>query len=302
MNKYIVFTLLLTLISLRLDALIVFNGENNATTSAPESVDLPWDANARVANFNGSSASSPAGSAVHLGFGYMLTANHVANRSHVSFDGVTWYARDTGFTPVQVATGVDLKVFRLQETPAVSAVTLHSGGGEVNTLGYHVSWGRGRANDSEIGQDVQQFSTSDATIDKRWGSNVTKAAQQKSWTLGSTNYSQDALITVLGNSEGANEAALTTYDSGSGYYQEHNGSIVLAGIAAAISMQNSGSATFGDDSLTGGNPNVIKGDQNFLIQIGPYANDIMAVIPEPRFYGLMTGMLVFGLLILRRKR
>jgi hypothetical protein len=297
MNKYIFITLFLFLFSVRLDALIVFGGDNNATTSAPEGVDLPWDANARVANFNGDVVTGSAGSAVHLGFGYMLTAHHVANSSHVSFDGVTWYERDTGFVPVQVAVGVDLKVFKLLETPAVNAVTLHPGGSELNTLGYHVGWGRGRASDGDIGEDVQAFSSSNATIDKRWGTNEVKAVQQQSWTIGSTGYTQQTLVTVLGNSESPNEAALGTFDSGSGYYQEHNGSIVLAGIGGAIQQQSPGSATFGGDRLTGSG----RGDQNFMIQVGPYANDIMAIIPEPRFYGLATGLLLFALVAWRRR-
>ncbi len=299
MNRYIVFTLSLFLFSLRLDALIVFGGDNNATTSAPESVDLPWDANARVATFNvaTSTVSNPAGSAVHLGFGYMLTANHIANRSHVSFDGITWYARDTSFIPVQVADGVDLKVFKLLETPPVAAVTLHLGGGELNAVGYHVGWGVGRASDDDISQNIQAFGNN-TTIDKRWGTNEVKAVQQQGWTLGSTTYTQQALITVLGNNQGPEEAALGLWDSGSGYYQEHNGSIVLAGIAGAITQQNADSATFDGDRLTGQN----IGDRNFMIQIGPYANDIMAIIPEPRFYGLATGLLLFVLVAWRRRQ
>jgi hypothetical protein len=278
-------------------ALLLFGFDNYTNTTAPEGVDLPWDSAARVANFNGVSASSPAGSAVHLGWGYMLTANHVANRSHVSFDGITWYARDTSFTPVQVAAGVDLKIFRLTETPQVSAVVLHSGGGENNNLGYHIGWGRGRANDDHIGENVQAFGD-DSTIAKRWGTNVVKAVQQTSWTVSSTSYTQQTLVNVLGNSEGSNEAALATYDSGSPFFQVINNTIVLSGIGGAITQQTAGSATFGADRLTGAN----QGDRNYLIQIGPYSDAIMAIIPEPSAFVFIFGFVGFFIVLSARKR
>ncbi len=278
------------------DAVLLFGLDNEANQAAPQDFDLPWSANARIADEGGG---SPQGSAVHLGFGYMLTANHVSLRSHVSFDGSTWYARDTSFTPVQVADDVDLKVFRLTQTPSVSAATLHDGGGELDTLGYHVGWGRGRASDDDIGEDVQSFGN-DSTIAKRWGTNVVRDVGQESWTIGSTTYSQQALVTVLGNQEGDNEAALALYDSGSGYYQEINGNIVLTGIGGAIERQNSPDATFGDEALPPGSPN--RGDRNFMVQIGPYKDDIVAIIPEPGHYGMIVGLLFVPVLFYYRRR
>ena len=277
--------------------LLLFDEDNDATTTPPVGVDIPWDAVARVANFDGTSPSSPAGTAVHLGHGYMLTANHVSNRSHVSFDGTTWYQRDTSYTPQQIAAGVDLKIFRLLQTPLTAAVNLHTGGGELDAEGYHVGWGRGRASDDDLGEDVQAFGDN-ATIDKRWGTNVVRAVGEEDWTIGSTTYTQEALTTVLGKDEGSHEAALAIYDSGSPYFQLFNGEYVLTGIGAAIAQQNASSATFGRDSLVGGN----LGDRNFLVQIGPYEEVILEVIPEPETYALILGLLSVLLILRRRNR
>lgn len=275
--------------------LLLFDEDNNATTTPPEGIDIPWDAVARIANFDGTSASSTAGTAVHLGHGYMLTANHVSNRSHVSFDGTTWYERDTSYTPQQVAAGVDLKIFRLLQTPLTAAVNLHSGGGELDTEGYYVGWGRGRASNDDLNQSVQDFGD-DATIDKRWGTNVVQSVQTFSWST----YTQEALITVLGNNEGSYEAALNIYDSGSPYFQLFNGEYVLTGIGAAIEQQTPGSATFGLETLNLNNSN--RGDRNFLVQIGPYEELILEVIPEPETYALILGLLSVLLILRRRNR
>lgn len=307
MHKSVLIFLLLFLPVIKSHALLVFGGDNNANTSAPDNPDVPWDATARIANYNEATqaVSAVAGTAVHLGHGFMLTAHHVIVRSHVSFDGVNWLAVDTSFTPVEVAAGVDLKVFKLIQVPTTMAVTLHGGGGEVGVLGYSVGWGRGREFDSQIGQNVQDFGK-DGTIAKRWGTNVIKAAAEVTWDglSGGSGYTQDALVSVLGNNEGPNEAALALWDSGSPFFQEINGSMVLTGIAGSRSMQNGGpgdfKATFGDDRLSGSPFG--RGDLNLFVQIGPYSEDILAIIPEPSSYGFGLGFAVLALVLRRRRQ
>ncbi len=288
-------------------ALINFGLDNLANASDPGVSGLAWDATARMADYNESTeaVSSPAGTAVHLGNGYMLTADHAIVRSHVSFDGSSWLEVDDNFTPQQVATDVDLKIFKLASTPNTEAVVLHDGGGELNTLGYNVGWGRGREFDAQIGDEIQDFGK-DGTIDKRWGTNVIKAVGEVSWDglSGGTGYTQDGLVAVLGDGEGDNESALALWDSGSPFFQEINGTMVLTGIAGSRSMQNGGAgdfkATFGDDTL-GGNPNT-RGDQNFYVQIGEYKDEIEGIIPEPRSYGLLFGLLAAAVGLGLRRR
>jgi hypothetical protein len=284
-------------------ALIIFNGDNLANTTDPGGV--PWDATARMANYDGSSVTAVGETAVHLGDGYMLTANHSGNSTHVSFDGSTWLEVDSGFTPQQVAPDVDLKIFKLTSTPITSAVILHdNSGGELNTSGTIVGWGRGREFDAQIGEDIQDFGK-DPTIDKRWGTNTIREAASESWIVGSTTYTQDALTAVLGNTEGDNEFALALHDSGSPYFQDIGGTIVLSGIAATRSIQNGGvgdyKATFGDDRLTGSPFG--RGDENLFVQVGAYADEIAAIVPEPNNFGLFSSLLAtFAIFGLRRRK
>jgi len=304
MKTQITVFLLITFFVVPAQALLNIGLNNLANTSAPVGVDVAWDATARMANYDGSAASSPAGTAVHLGNGYMLTAMHVIVSSHVSFNGTDWLAVDATYTPVQVAADVDLQIFKLAVVPTTSEVTLHTGGGESGTLGYSVGWGRGREFDTQIGDAIQDFGK-DPTIDKRWGTNVVRAVEQLSWegvSATGTTYTQQALVNVLGDSAGVNEAALALWDSGSPFFQEINGTMVLTGIAGTRSMQNGLSgdfkATFGDDRLSG-NPNG-RGDANMFVQIGAYADEILAIVPEPASSGWWLGL--FGLLLVVRRR
>lgn len=284
-------------------AILIFNMDNLANTTDPGTV--PWDAAARVANYDGSTVTAVGGTAVHLGDGYMLTANHNPNRTHVSFDGSTWLEVDGTYAPQQVAPNVDLKIFKLASIPTTSAVILHdNSGGELNTSGTIVGWGRGREFDAQIGEDIQDFGK-DPTIDKRWGTNTIREAASESWIVGSTTYTQDALTAVLGNTEGDNEFALALHDSGSPYFQDIGGTIVLSGIAATRSIQNGGvgdyKATFGDDRLTGSPFG--RGDENLFVQVGAYADEIAAIVPEPNNFGLFSSLLAtFAISGLRRRK
>jgi len=280
-------------------ALIIFNGDNLATASDP-SDSTPWDATARMANYDGSSVTAVGETAIHLGNGYMLTTDHSGNRSHVSFDGSTWLSVDSSFTPQQVAPGVDLKIFKLTSTPTTSQVVLHdNSGGELNTSGTMVGWGRGREDASQTGDNIQDFGK-DGTIDKRWGTNTIKEVASESWTIGSTTYTQDAMTAVLGNTEGDNEFAFAIHDSGSPFFQEINGTIVLSGIAATRTAQNGTTgdfkATFGDDRV-GGLP-FGRGDENLFVRVGEYADEIAAIVPESGHFGIFSGwfalMTIFG--------
>ena len=85
----------------------------------------PWDEVASVTNSSGTHSTS--GSAIHVGGGYMLTANHVSlAQGYVSFDGSSTYQIASG-SSVQVMSGtdvVDLKVFQITNNPGTSGVNL----------------------------------------------------------------------------------------------------------------------------------------------------------------------------------
>ena len=111
--------------------MLYYNLGNGANTTDP-GTGVPFDSVGKVTTSDGSGIS---GSAVYLGDGYVLTANHVttdSNYKYVTF-GSTVYEVDTmafsGSMSIQVEPGVDMKIMKLTTTPTVSAVK-----GEVVTV------------------------------------------------------------------------------------------------------------------------------------------------------------------------
>lgn len=282
---------------LSVQAIILFGLDNSHNLTDPNT-GVPFDAIARVSNSRGA---SPAGSAIHLGNGYMLTANHVAERSHVSFDGVNYLPRDTAFTPIQVATNVDLKIFRLQTTPDVSSVKLLTSPVEQIAEATMVGWGRGRDPNVAVNSDTVAWGN-DSTINKRWALNVPRSSTNSlAYTHNSINYNYAAIITVLGSSSGdpsglgANEGALTTYDSGSALFQLISGEWYLIGVATTVQVLNS--SFFGDDSID--SPD--RGHFNYFARVSTYHEEIIAIIPEPAYACLYLAGSLFLFILIRKK-
>ena len=280
------------------EAIINYGYDNNsAVTTTDPGTGVPWDAVARVANWDGVSASNPSGSAMHLGNGYMLTADHVLDRSHVSFDGSNWYARDTSFTPIQVTSGVDLKVFKLTSSPSVSSVQLYDGVFEQVAPATMIGWGRGRDPATPVNTVSVPWGNNN-TIDKRWGENELKSfIPSGSYSATGNNYTSQLLGVVLGSPSGAPsglgmiEAAAATYDSGSGLFQNLGGTWQLIGLTVLAGNPS----VFGDDTTAAG------GGENFFVRISPYENDILAAVPEPNAYSLITAVLALTVTIRRRR-
>ena len=288
--------LCLALMPLPALGIINFGLDNSGNLTDP-GTGAPFDAVARVSSSGGG---SPAGSAIHLGNGYMLTADHVANRSHVSFDGTIEYARDTSFAPVQVAPGVDMKVFRLNTTPSVSAVKLLDSSTELIAEATMVGWGRGRDSTVPVNSATVSWG-GDSTIDKRWGLNVPRATLLVDYSFGGKDYEFAGLGTVLGSDSdtpaglGANEGALTTYDSGSGLFQLISGEWSLIGVA--VTVQTNGSSTFAGDSLD----DATRGDLNAYARVSTYHDAIVGIVPEARNFALLFGLLAAGVACARRR-
>lgn len=277
---------------------INFGYDNNSpvTTSDPGN-GAPWEAVARVANWDGVSASSPSGTAMHLGDGYMLTADHVKNRSHISFDGSTWYARDTSFTPVQVTPGVDLKVFKLTSSPVVPSVQLYDGVLEQVAASTMIGWGRGRDPSTPVNTDSVPHGNN-STIDKRWGENVFQGITVGDYTVDGSEYFSELVRIILGSETGtppglgATEAGLAIYDSGSGLFQEIGGTWFLIGLAVLAGNPS----VFGDDFVES------EAGENFYVRISPYEDDILAAIPEPAAFALPVALASLLLALRRRRR
>ena len=285
----------------RASALVLWNLDNNANQTDPGG-GLPWDTVARIAGPS-LSLSSTTGSAIHLGGGYMLTANHVtltANQT-ITFDGVTSFAVDMTFNggngSQQVASGVDMKVFKLTSIPLVGAATLASSqnlNSSATVVGYGVGRGTAALGNSTV--DWGNTTTLD-TVAKRWGVNVPRQLTVVS--------GYQALVSVAGASSGFPaglgnpEAGLTLMDSGSAMFQNISGNWRLVGVGATVSQQaGANTTTFGNDWMF--NP---SGDQNAHVSVSSYRTQILGIIPEPAPAGLLLGAAGFGVfLFFRRSR
>ena len=260
-------------------ALILYTGDNSANQTAPAN-GAPFYAVARVCTDGGGST---AGSAVYIRGKYLLTAHHVENRSHVTFDGQTFLARDIAFTPVQVGS-TDMKLIKLMDDPELPEVPLFDQAtGDVSSVvrirgewittevtGTLVGWGRGRdpaVDDTGSGSTRIWSWGNNTTLAKRWGTNTIETTA----SLAHDGYSYAGLVIHLDSDAGDNEAGTALYDSGSGIFVEHEGTWKLAGLTTAVSTN--GSSTFGAD-----------GDKNYFVRIGSYASEIEAAIPDTSTY------------------
>ena len=263
-------------------AIVFWNLGNDANQTDP-GTGVPWNSVAKVVNSGNSSLS---GSAVYLGNGFLLTANHVtvnSNFSQVTFDNTDFFGIDPSFGNygTQVAAGVDMKVIKLTLNPAgVNAVTLLTTPDELIASATLVGWGKGRDPAVPLASTNVTWGD-DSTATKRWGLNAPKF-------VGSDPY--DYVGTIAGASGpgfepgglGDAEASVALYDSGSGLFQEINDAWYLIGITT--STDDGGSTDFGIDS----SESAQRGDRDFFARISSYDEQITALVPEPSTVSLLA--------------
>jgi len=269
-------------------AAILFGLDNTANQTDP-GTGVPFSGVGMLAD---AGLANPMGSAIYLGGGYMLTANHVGMKPYVTFDGSTFYQRDLSFSPVQVAANVDMQIFRLTTAPTVAAANPYTGVGEQIAPATLVGWGKGR--DPTVPVDSLAVAWGDnSTIAKRWGLNTPRGLV----TLSTGVESYAGLYTVLGSETGspaglgASEAGATLYDSGSGLFQNLGGTWYLIGLT--VGVDTAGTSNFGNDKSS--DPN---GDLNYFVRVGTYSSAILAIIPEPSAAALLAG----GIWVIFRRR
>lgn len=293
--------------------LVLWGLDNSANQTAPGN-GAPWDAVAKITN---SDASLVEGSAVYIGNGFMLTANHVSvnlTYSFVTFDQVETFSIDPTFNDgvrsygKQVAPGLDLAVLKLTSIPlSVSPALLLGTGDEsfgAGAEGTMVGWGVGRDDSGSVENSVVNWGNL-STSEKRWGVNAPRATGNISYTIGSFSYSYESIITYAGSPDapspnnrglGLSEAGAALYDSGSGLFQELGDQWYLIGLTTAV--QKGGSTTFGLDAPSGG-------DANYFARISSYEEGIIAIVPEPNSSPLLImtalgAVVVFFVRELRR--
>lgn len=277
--------------STQASALILFNGDNDDTTSDP-GAGVPWNSVAKLTN---ATATQVAPSAIYLGDGYMLTARHfsLSGLTHVTFDGSATYAVDNTYTPTQVGS-TDMQIFKLATQPSVAPVNLLTTPTELIANAVLVGWGVGRAPSEALG-DTSVIWGDDSTATKRWGINVPRSVSP----ISAFGFNYTGIITALGSSSGtpagagAAEAAVTLYDSGSAMFQNISGTWYLIGLASFV--ETSGTSNFGNDAV----PDATS-DHNIFVRISSHSSQIQALIPEPgTCLSVLLGIAAFGM---RRRR
>lgn len=247
-------------------ALLHLSVGNKSYTRAPAFNELPFDSVAQICNQHGRATS---GSAVYIKGSYLLTANHVKIRSHVTFDNQRFYKIDKSFKPRKIA-NADLKLFRVIQAPKLASTTLFDKPhGDTDITGWIIGWGLGNANNSKL-DTVTPEQTKEIihkwgpkhTIQKRWGTNHIN--RFSTWTSGA----RPKLTTSPCSQASASEAALTTYDSGGALFVYNNSKWKLAGIATHAS--SIGSSVFGGSAS--------KSSRNYYERIYYYREEIESLI------------------------
>lgn len=215
-------------------AVIVKDYANNdpLITSAPAN-GAPW---AHVA-----SVGTVKGSAVYLGNGYLLTAEHVglakngSELEDITIDGAA-YAQDRDYgiyaegVPFRIGgLNIDLTVIRILGDPQLPVLEIAGeSDSDLNTDVTLIGWGVGKGTVTADGW----YWGGDSTRDQRWGTNRTRNSRQDIIYNIGKEFTYDSLPIVLNKlGVAATEAGITLGDSGSGMFASYNNTWKLLGVA-----------------------------------------------------------------------
>ena len=268
------------------NAIVFFSQGNDANLDNP-GVGLPWDNVVQMRNESG-----PIGTGVYLGNRYVLTAGHVGPLTSVKV-GFVDYLLDS--SPAVAVGQADMKLVRLASDPGLSGVRLNTNPSGDAGNSYLVGYGVGRSSSSLLGSSPVTWGDSSTAI-KRWGTNFVDGAIAGVQVAG---YTSDLLRTQFNSNSGANEAALTIYDSGSALFRQIGSEWFLVGLGAYV--QNSGY------SLASTQFNSRDSDDSYFIRISSYSSAVDQIgavaVPEPSSsHYFVGGLLLLGFLTLRKIR
>ena len=251
-------------------AIVFFSQGNGANLDNP-AVGLPWDNVVQM-----QSPTGPIGTGVYLGNRYVLTAGHVGPLTSVKV-GFVNYLLDS--SPAVAIGTADMKLVRLASDPGLGGVRLNSNPSADGGAAHLVGYGVGRASSSLLESNPITWGDSSTAI-KRWGTNFVDGAIGAALVGG---YTSDLLRTQFNSNAGANEAALTIYDSGSALFRQIGSEWYLVGIGAYV--QNSGY------SLASTQFNSNDSDDSYFIRISSYADSSVMIggvgVPEPSSQSLL---------------
>lgn len=270
-------------------ALIVYGSDTGGTTDntkAPTN-NAPWN---YVASIDGNTGAS----GVYLGYGYVITANHVSGPlASVSISGSV-YAIDQSYAPLQIG-GADIKLLRIIGDPGLAPITLIGAndddtGKDATVIG----WGVGKG--TEVPNQGWNWAD-DSTRMERWGLNTTGSSYVSSGGLSLlyTEFNRPG-ATLGGSSAGEDEASLSLGDSGGGLFIKYGNTWKFAGVIAGVDTQ--GQALYDKDPLA----LLDQPGRSFYTPVKLYRNEITQAIPEPSAACLLLAATASWLGCVRRGR
>jgi autotransporter-associated beta strand protein len=239
-------------------ALITIGPDDSTIQTAPAN-GAPWDFVGELIDQFGAR-----GSAVYLGNGYMITADHVdSDVSTVMLDGGQ-FTIDSTYTPY-VIQGADLRIFRITQNPGLPDMPLiTSGENAFNQPATIIGWGVGKG--TPIPNQGWNYGD-DTTRLERWGTNTTMGSYYVDPVSGIT-----YLETAFDSSVGGTEAQLTSGDSGGGLFIKYGNTWTLAAINDSVSGTN-GEALYNENPTTPAVP-----DDSYFVAASLYTGLIDSVI------------------------
>ena len=172
-----------------------------------------------------------------------------------------------------------MKLVRLASDPGLNGVRLNTNPSGDTGNSYLVGYGVGRASSSLLSSSPVAWGDSSTAL-KRWGTNLVDGTIAGVQVGG---YTSDLLRTQFNSNAGANEAALTIYDSGSALFRQIGSDWYLVGLGAYV--QNS------SYSLASSQFNSTESDDNYFIRISSYADSSVMIggvgVPEPSSQSLL---------------
>lgn len=256
------------------------------------------------------------GSAIYLGEGWVLTANHVGGGGIVLPSGTFFQKAGSGFSLMTGTSFADLYMYQLQTTPtglptlAISS-SMPGVGTPVTMIGAGLD--RGAFTQWNVntntgtnpwiwtvtgsGGNAAGYGTLLDSRATRWGTNNVSqndVLRQEYWGLGTNDfYLTKSLVTRFDQAPGTTEAQAVLRDSGGAVFTKTSGQWRLTGMIFSV-------AGFS------GQPNpafhAVFGNETFIADLSFYRPQIVAVVPEPSAAALVAGGVGAWAVIRRRWR
>jgi len=254
------------------------------------------------------------GSGIYLGNGWVLTANHVSDKTTFLVDGDTTYNVMAGsentyrMRNTTDTADIDLYMFRvsvpggsgLEGLGTMPIATSLPGNG---TVGTHIGTGEGQTSASATTYyvdvdpatwvwDTEPFAEADATVGGySWAGDASRDTRWNQQVMSNNDFDFSGMEGFRTNFEAVDEFGMVAdNDSGSPMFFNNGGTWELSGIAISVtgySGQPSRTSMYGNDSV--------------YADISAYRDQIVVVVPEIASWSMLalTGA---AALLLRRKR